>query len=331
MASPSPVPPDARSRALSARYRRSKMRGRCSGAMPTPVSATSTTALPPSCMAPTRTLPPGGVARIALVTRLEAIVCTCAAFVTATTGSCPARGPRSSTPRSPAARSSRSTTSRQHSTRSVGSRATSWSRSARVSAWRSATRSHSRPDSPLMISAASRRSSSVRAAPSTSAEANPSIAVMGVRSSCATSARNSRCRRSVAASCAVMAFSDAATRASSPSSRSTRASRSPDATRSACPASAWASRRRRRLARPASHHATAPITRTAPPVTTGTAHSPHTPASAWRSIVTSMSPSVTTARASSTCTGSLQYTTWPPWRTTTRVPGRYRRASAIPA
>lgn len=70
IANPRPLPPVRRSRAGSARQNRSNTWGRCSGAIPAPVSEIVTTASEPDRTARSSTRPPGGVARTALATTL---------------------------------------------------------------------------------------------------------------------------------------------------------------------------------------------------------------------------------------------------------------------
>ena len=68
-ASPMPNPPCERSRDRSACVNKSKIRGRISGAMPTPVSRTHSTASSPSCWTVSQTRPPNRGVRVKLPVR----------------------------------------------------------------------------------------------------------------------------------------------------------------------------------------------------------------------------------------------------------------------
>ena len=271
------------------------MYGRCSGAMPLPVSRTAMPASSGAVTGSRVTEPPDGVAWRAFVTRLPRIVWTWAWSPTA--GRSPS-GPVSSMPRMWASMPRRATHSRADAARSTGPELTFGSRSSQVSSCSSRTSSRRRTASARMNSADSARSSGVEAVPSLSAVAKPSIAVTGVRSSWATSARNSRWRWSAASSRSVMRLNDWPRRPSSSSLSRTRTSKRPRVTASALSARSL-TERRRRLATPLDSAQTRAPAIAMPPMTSDEITQSETAAlGSGRSRMTSTSPLVAVARAS---------------------------------
>ena len=190
MASPSPVPPPPGSGRVP---KRSKTRSRSSGAMPGPSSATSSRVASPTGPAQIRTVPPPGLCRAALSSRLASSWCSLRRSACATS---PGGSTRTSkeTPRASAGvrASATASSTRTASGRSTRSRATTPASTLERSS-RSATRSLSRSACP---SATRIVSGSGSVTPSSRFSRTATRAVSGVRSSCDTLATSSRRWRS---------------------------------------------------------------------------------------------------------------------------------------